>query len=69
MNSNKIVITKKIDEIEVLEPDYDFNVNELYIEELKHFFHLINKNIYTHSLDFNHALSNTELMLKMYNNE
>ena len=66
--TNEILISKNLEEIEIIKPNYNFELNDLYINELKHFFYLINNNIFIHSLDFQHALSNTELMLKIYNN-
>jgi len=66
--TNDILISKNTNEIEIIKSDYNFNLNELYIDELRYFFYLINNNIFNHSLDFQHALSNTELMLKIYNN-
>ncbi len=44
----------------------DFDVNQLYINELKSFFQLINDNHLKHSLDADHAILNTKLMLEMH---
>ena len=44
----------------------EFEINDLYITELKDFFNLINKNILIHPLDENHALENTKLALLMH---
>ncbi len=44
----------------------DFDVNQLYIDELKDFISLIDTQMVSHSLDFSHAISNTTLLLKMH---
>ena len=44
----------------------DFDVNQLYIDEMKDFINLIENNCINHPLDFKHAVSNTELMLEMH---
>ena len=44
----------------------DFDVNQLYIDELKHFIKLTEKGELSHDLDFNHAISNTKLMLEIH---
>jgi predicted dehydrogenase len=43
-----------------------FDVNQLYIEEIKHFIKIIEEGISSHDLDFKHAISNTELMLEIH---
>lgn len=67
-NNNQIYITSIDNDFQIINFADGFEINDLYIEELKHFFYLINNNIINHSLDFKHALTNTELMLKIYNN-
>lgn len=67
-NNNQIHITSMNNDFQIINFANGFEINDLYIEELKHFFYLINNNIINHSLDFKHALTNTELMLKIYNN-
>lgn len=44
----------------------DFDVNQLYIDELTHFINLVQKKIKLHDLDFNHAVDNTKLMLNIH---
>lgn len=67
-NNNQIHITSINNDFQTINFADGFEINDLYIEELKHFFYLINNNIIDHPLDFKHALTNTELMLKIYNN-
>lgn len=43
-----------------------FDINKLYIDEVKDFFNLIDNNKIKHSLDFNYALLHTNLLLKMH---
>lgn len=45
----------------------DFDVNQLYLDEMKHFIKIIEEGMFSHDLDFNHAVSNTELLLEMHN--
>ena len=49
-----------------VEQDDSFDVNNLYLDELKDFFDLIVENQITHSLDAINAIRNTELMLTMH---
>lgn len=42
-----------------------FDVNQLYIDELKCFFELIESNRIKHDLDFIHAIQNTELLIML----
>tara|TARA_B100001250_G_C19816402_1_gene798660 strand:+ start:2990 stop:3985 length:996 start_codon:yes stop_codon:yes gene_type:complete len=44
----------------------DFEINNLYIDELRHFFELIKNNNTDHCLNYNYALLNTEMILKMH---
>ena len=43
-----------------------FDVNQLYVDELKDFFNLIEKQQTVHDLNQHHAMVNTELMLAMH---
>lgn len=43
-----------------------FDVNQLYISELKHFMSLVENNTIKHSLDSKHAFMNTELLFLMH---
>jgi len=67
-DTNEIRITTIGNDVEIISFAKDFELNSLYINELKYFFYLIKNNIINHTLDFNHAIKNTELMLKIYNN-
>jgi len=51
--------------IDILHLD-DFNINQLYIDELKDFLFLVRKGKIKHDLDFNHACQNAEIMLEMH---
>ena len=44
----------------------DFDVNQLYIDELNEFFKLIKNSTLRHGLDLNHAINNTQLMIDMH---
>lgn len=61
-----IKIKKHNEDLIVIKNDEDFEVNDLYVSELKIFFDLIEKKELVHELDFNHAIENTNLMLKMH---
>lgn len=47
-------------------PVENFDVNDLYLDELKYFIQLIENNTLHHPLDFLHAKKNTELMMLMH---
>ena len=42
----------------------EFDVNQLYIDELRDFFNLIKNKKYGHALNIDHAIKNTELLLQ-----
>ena len=44
----------------------DFDINKLYMDEMKDFINLIENNCINHPLDFNQAILNTELMLEIH---
>ncbi len=60
------VIVKKHKEEDKTFPLNNFDVNHLYIDELKSFFTLIKNNKLDHSLDSNHAFNNTEITLALH---
>lgn len=62
-NEVRVTLHKKDDMCFELQ---DFDVNQLYINELKHFIKLIENGELSHDLDFNHAISNTKLMLEIH---
>jgi len=56
-------VHKKEDEVYSLE---DFDVNQLYLDELKEFIRVIENKKLHHPLDFSHVIKNTKLMLTMH---
>lgn len=44
----------------------NFDVNQLYIDELKEFFELIERKCTEHELNLDHAINNTQLMIDMH---
>lgn len=65
-HENHVLVHKHKEEPRIIKAKTDFEVNQLYLDELKHFFQLIPKNTLTHGLDAKHAIANTELMLLMH---
>lgn len=63
-NSMKVHLHKS--GTEVFEIDSSFEVNQLYVDEIKDFLQLVESEKKKHELDFNHAYKNTQLMLKMH---
>jgi predicted dehydrogenase len=63
-NAVNVHLHKGIKERYALE---DIDVNQLYIDELKDFIDCITSKKMNHSLDFSHAVSNTELMIEIHN--
>jgi predicted dehydrogenase len=64
-HENKVIIKKHNEqEREIILENFD--VNQLYLDELKDFFELIKNKKSKHSLDKNHAFQNTKLMLLMH---
>jgi len=47
------------------QPD-PYDINQLYLDEIKDFFSLIDKKQFVHGLDQNHAIANSELILAMH---
>lgn len=64
-HTNQVVV-KKHKEDAYFETLENFDVNQLYLDELKHFIELVESSTSTHLLDVNHALENTRLMLAMH---
>jgi predicted dehydrogenase len=65
-HDNKVVVKKyKENEVEYPAPN-EFDVNQLYIDELKDFIDIIQNQDLEHPLNLNHAISNTELFLDMH---
>lgn len=65
-HDNYITLSKHKEESILIDLDAAYDVNNLYIDELKYFFTLVADNQRQHALDFNHAVRNTELMLLMH---
>ncbi|MCB0653611.1 MAG: Gfo/Idh/MocA family oxidoreductase [Saprospiraceae bacterium] len=64
-HENELVVKKHKSEIKKIELK-DFEVNQLYIDELKSFFELIEKGNIHHSLDKSHAFENTSITLALH---
>lgn len=64
-HTNQIVINKHEQDPEIIS-FLDFDVNQLYIDEVNKFMELITKNTIEHVLDSKHAINNTNLMLMMH---
>lgn len=64
-HENRVLIKKHKGE-QREEPLVDFDVNQLYLDEIKAFIQLCNSNTKRHSLDFEYAISNTKAMLAMH---
>ncbi len=65
-HDNKLLVKEnKKDFIEYPAPD-EFEVNQMYVDEIKDFISLVQTSQPQHPLDLDHAISNTELMLLMH---
>lgn len=64
-HDNKVTVKKHKEEDKIFSLN-NFDVNQLYIDELKSFFNLITHNNTNHSLDSNHAFNNTEITLALH---
>lgn len=65
-HENELHILKHKEPLKVYKVPESFQVNDLYIDELKDFLNVVAKNQETHALDFYHAIANTNLMLAMH---
>ncbi|MCP9236785.1 Gfo/Idh/MocA family protein [Lewinella sp. JB7] len=65
-HANEINLKQHRSEDQVIATPVDFEVNHLYINELRTFLDLVGKGSVSHDLDFDHAVRNTELMLLMH---
>ncbi len=64
-HDNEIVVKNhKSEAIKI--PLLNFDVNQLYLDELEVFFELINKGKIKHSLDQDHAINNTKITLALH---
>jgi predicted dehydrogenase len=65
-HDHKVVVKKYNEDAVEYKLANDFDVNQLYVDELKDFIEIIVKSKFHHPLNFDHAVSNTELLLRMY---
>lgn len=65
-HTNQVQVFKHGEDPEVFGMDTKFEVNQLYLDEVNHFIKLTKENKRNHPLDFNHAVLNTYLLLKMH---
>jgi predicted dehydrogenase len=65
-HDNQVIVKRHKEKPEAITIPKPFDVNGLYVEEVQHFLSLIQSRTVTHALDGKHAVSNTELMLKMH---
>ena len=65
-HGNQLIVDKHGEESETISMDDPFEVNDLYLDELRHFLTLIDKGITKHELDSSHAIQNTDLMLALH---
>jgi predicted dehydrogenase len=63
-NSGTVTLKRVGEKPEIVFEAIDFDVNQLYLDELCDFFSLIENNRYNHALNIEHAIKNTELLLK-----
>ncbi len=61
-----LTIKKTQKEAERIHLEKSYDVNQMYLDEVESFFNLIEKSSLNHSLNAKHAISNTELLLKMH---
>ena len=64
-HDNQLIIKKYNEQPEIIHLE-NFDVNQLYVDELKTFIDIISNQIMKHELDIDHALNNTELTIKMH---
>ena len=65
-HDNKVVVKKYKEDVAEFPIANKFEVNQLYIDELKDFIGLIEDSEVNHPLNLKHAISNTELLLCMH---
>jgi len=64
-HDNEVIISKHKEETKKI-PLHNFDVNQLYINEIKAFFSLIENNKLKHGLDSHQAFKNTEITLALH---
>ncbi len=65
-HDNKIIVKKHKEEAVEIFNEKDFDVNQLYIDELHRFITLVKTKQEQHDLNKQHAFQNTHIMLKMH---
>lgn len=65
-HNNKLIVDRHRSGKEIIELKEVFDVNQLYVDELKHFLKLVENNVKMHLLDLDHAVRNTELILAIH---
>lgn len=63
-NTGTVTLKRIGEKPEIVFEESDFDVNQLYVDELRDFFNLIENKKYSHALNMDHAIKNTELLLK-----
>lgn len=65
-HDNYILVNEHQKQIRKIVNEEKFDVNQLYMDELKHFFELIDHSQKRHELNHEHAIANSELMMAMH---
>ena len=65
-HDNKVIVKKYEDDAVEFPTEKVFDVNQLYIDELKDFISLVETQNVNHPLNLDHAFSNAELLLRMH---
>jgi len=66
-HSKEIVVTNTGGIKEIIKEPLGFEVNDLYVDEIKYFFELIHNNQKINSFDLEYSILNTEIILKIHN--
>ena len=63
-NAGTVTLKRVGEKSEIVFEEKHFDVNQLYVDELRDFFNLIENKKYGHTLNIDHAIKNTELLLQ-----
>lgn len=63
-NAGTVTLKRVGEKPEIVFEEKHFDVNQLYVDELRDFFNLIDNKKYGHALNIDHAIKNTELLLQ-----
>lgn len=63
-NAGTVSLKRVGEKPEIVYEEKHFDVNQLYTDELRDFFNLIKNKKYVHTLNIDHAIKNTELLLQ-----